>query len=226
MSSYSTDPVRARNLILSLGQQLHILQKFLFMGFMGNPSGNLLTSHFGSFWHCVAYSAYFAQTDSTARDGWQGAFYSDDAIVTVPRNSTANLPDAAHYMLKHFGLTVTAEDKTMNFRDHTSWEDVSFLKRRFVRVSIERREFIKAPLDLSSLREQLLWTKAPDGNSEFEEMQQKFQGLSYEAWQHGEGVYEEFARWAKLAGMVYNRSIHFPDYKTTEAEILKRHYLA
>lgn len=220
MSRYSRDRTRARNYLLSLGQQIHVLMNLIYHAWF-NPSGNWHTSHLGVYFHVMVWTHIFNAQDIR----WRGTFYSDDCVIGIhPQDAPRIEWKSLVFSAKVFaGLTVTDANKGQDF-GFQSWTEVEFLSRKFARHVWCGRHVLTAPLKTSSLESMFHYTLTKDKHDEPDDIESKLRTLELEAAQHGPEYYSRVARIAQTAATLYRRPFVWRSYQDVVSELLQAHY--
>lgn len=167
----------------------HICQRTVFARPWGTSSGSYLTSVFNTFanWalHKHAFRSLYTEED------WrfvEATFVGDDSVFTVPeRFNRFHMEYLESYFRRVFQMTYTSCQKDGSLA--VSWDDLTFLKRRFVVTETG----VMAPLAQRSLANMVKWTMNP---GDYEVVGSVLQSVLLEAWHFGSDFYEKCFRWA------------------------------
>nr|WKV33321.1 MAG: RNA-dependent RNA polymerase [Riboviria sp.] len=182
-----------------------------------NPSGDFLTSIKGSYVSAGLAKDFF----STIGVPFRATFYSDDALLTVPKKYKADPMDLKAFAASRYGLELTAVDKTPTILPVTA-EQAEFLARRFVR----RGDRILAPLDLSTIHAMLQYVKTDDESLIFEQVRSRINSALLESLQHGEAVYLDVLRVSRILADHYRVNFPIQTYAQASAALKAAHYFA
>lgn len=186
------DNERRHNFGQMIAAAKHICGGVVYQVQFGNPSGNVLTVILNSIVNSMiiryAYYVLYSRLTEFERNTLDGegefwetfhqnveiATYGDDNVIAVdPRCYWFNQKSISE-VLAEVGLKYTSTDKKEFETLFTQMKDVSYLKRKFVWEG----SFCKAPLEFSSLTEQINWQrKAPNA---FEAFRQNWSSFNRE----------------------------------------------
>nr|WPV63301.1 MAG: polyprotein [Jingmen bat picornavirus 1] len=125
--------------------------------------------------------------------------YGDDVVAVYPYQLDAKELAKAG---SAYGLQMTPPDKDSDFSD-TTWENVTFLKRRF--VPDEEFPFLVHPVfPMKEVHESIRWTRSAATT------QDHVHSLCLLAWHNGEDVYNDFIE--KVRSVPVGRALKLPAY--------------
>lgn len=144
---------------------LHICKRSVYRCGMGNPSGCGLTSQINSLVNSLLARIVFGIVGkeqvppvpmSKFTEYVVYKSYGDDNLASVSAMAPwFNMKTFAEVCAR-FGVTYTTASKGDIDQDYISWDDASFLKRRFVK---ESNTWCWAPLEMESITEMMMWIK-------------------------------------------------------------------
>jgi hypothetical protein len=138
-----------------------------------NPSGQWLTGFLNSFVNRVImnfmfyYSQYLSNDPEYQRQKIDSvlsfAIYGDDNVwsINAKWSKYFNMILLEDWIFRYFGMTYTTPSKGQIDKPFLEWEEIEFLKRRFVRDGTA----CKAPLDVDSITNMLLWVQKPSATA-------------------------------------------------------------
>jgi hypothetical protein len=131
-----------------------------------NSSGGWLTGFLNSFVNCIIFNAFFRYLCITHELGdlirseyLICEFYGDDNMWTVADmfEGLFTMPLLAEFIFENFGMVYTTPEKTAIAGDYMTFEEMTFLCRRFVKDGTR----VFAPLDEASIHGMVLWLRKP-----------------------------------------------------------------
>lgn len=167
----------------------HIIVAFVFVRPWGNASGSWLTSIFNTFVNWYIHKQAFR--DLFSEEEWEewivSYFHGDDSVLSVPeRYSAYNMEYLQKWFWENYHMEYTSPTKTSKMT--MEWDDVTFLKRRFVVGELG----IMAPLPADSMANMVKWTtKGYDD----EVLESTLRSVMVEAFHFGREKYEECFAW-------------------------------
>lgn len=184
-----SDRVIVYNLIKANFAGYHVCGQYVFLRPWGTCSGSFITSMFNTFanWvmHKIAFIAIYPE------EKWseiEKTFTGDDSVFTSPEKyGEYNMEYLQKFFKEKFGMVYTSPTKTSDM--NVTWEDATYLKRRFVLGHFG----IMAPLAKRSLANMLKWT---DTDQTVEVMQSVLSSLLLEAWHYGPSFYASCYEWS------------------------------
>jgi hypothetical protein len=130
-----------------------------------NPSGVLGTTQINNNTNASAFHFAWTEIYGTGPHDFLNnvrmALYGDDNIFTVSQDHPEFTAASIAQHLKKVGMTYTAIDKTLNFKDDGKITDATFLKRGFVFMDGHWR----APLDIATCKELANYTRKSMDNT-------------------------------------------------------------
>jgi hypothetical protein len=191
LHGYSPDSIRvkARNVALGLGLQIHIVLGALYRYYQGNPSGHFLTSIFGSFCNFVLWTLFLLACGHDPSEA-EMSFFGDDSVVSVPFHWRVTMPMFAAFVRAEFGMEYTSPDKSADLPDYYAVQEVRYLARSFVPSVVQGRSIVLAPLNEDCFGGMLHWSKSSPELCEFDPFESTARSLLHEAWHHGPVRYE------------------------------------
>ncbi|AVX29480.1 polyprotein [Marmot sapelovirus 2] len=126
--------------------------------------------------------------------------YGDDVVCTYPYPLDAAILAEEG---RKAGLTMTPPDKTTDFNE-TTWENVTFLKRRFV-PDVEFPFLVHPVYPMKEVHESIRWCRSAATT------QEHVTSLCHLAWHNGEEEYEQFL--AKVRSVPVGRALVLPSYR-------------
>lgn len=175
---------RALEILDSICNSRHIYKNIEYAVEGGMPSGCSGTSIFNTMINNLIIRTLILDVyKGVDLDSLRVIAYGDDIIATYPFKLDAELIAQAGLS---YNLTMTPPDKTSSFNE-TSWETVTFLKRRF--VPDESYPYLVHPVyPMSEVYESIRWTKSPKHTREH------IHSLCYLAWHNGRDIYNDFTK--------------------------------
>uniref|UniRef100_A0AAU7E2L7 Genome polyprotein n=1 Tax=Taphozous bat picornavirus TaxID=3141909 RepID=A0AAU7E2L7_9VIRU len=174
----------------------------------GMPSGCSGTSIFNSIINNLIIRTLILRVyKGVDLDSLRMIAYGDDVVATYPFPLDAKLlaEEGAVY-----GLTMTPPDKSSAFND-TTWENVTFLKRRF--VPDETYPFLIHPVfKEDEIFESIRWTRSAAATEEH------VRSLCFLHWHSGETPYAEFL--AKIRQNPVGRALSLPAFSVLRQQWL------
>ena len=156
--------------------------------------------------HKIAFISIYKEED------WkeiEKTFTGDDSVFTSPSKfAEYNMVFLQKFFKEKFGMVYTSPTKTQDM--NVGWEDVTYLKRRFVLGHFG----VMAPLAKRSLANMLKWT---DTDQDFEVMQSVLLSLLMEAWHYGPGFYVQCYDWAVSEAKRLGQPFHLPTFEEMNA---------
>lgn len=187
----------------------HILNGTLYQSRAGMPSGSYLTTPFNSLANLVYFYLYLIdnKVPMDHHCSWfVPAIYGDDHVIAVTHHSTINMITYAEWCDK-YGLRYTDVDKNKPTVPYVTWDEVTFLKRKFVK----REGLVYAPLPTDQLYEMVQWchlTPAVKRMTERELVTLIFEVMMNELVFHPREIYEGVIK--EL--LDYARDVHAKDF--------------
>lgn len=145
---------------------IHLNRKRMYVVFGCNPSGNALTALINTMFNCVYFRyLYYVGCEESGRDPLYIPFsefvslvaFGDDNIMGVdPSVQSFFNPDFVTRKSTEIGMEYTDEAKTGKVSSFRSIQDVTFLKRHFVKDN--REKMFIGPLDLPTILNIPNWT--------------------------------------------------------------------
>lgn len=188
-------------LVIMLVHSYVVIQNYLFETHQGLPSGVPITSILNSEANWLyLLDAIFSILEEKGvmqnilpediNDHLELALYGDDHIIALSHELQEHITFQdvqKHFRGRRVGYTdaVKSAESTFLFEDLT---EVSFLKRRFVPSGATR---VYAPLDKSSVEDQLNWINTNKSMNDFEALGQCFNGFQIESHLHGREYFED-----------------------------------
>lgn len=157
------DSLIRRVLMRTLVFSYHILDDIIFMLFGGNPSGNILTTILNGMVFQIMIRLFYIENickDLTNYDKnldvWN---YGDDNMVIFLRGLHYTMEDARRFFWK-YGMTYTPADKSAIEDIMIPFDDMTFLKRKWVVVEGE----VMAPIERQVILEIPRWSEGDPTN--------------------------------------------------------------
>lgn len=176
------------NCIMSNFCGVHVCNRLVYTREWGTKSGSYITAIYNTFvnWylHKKAFMHLYPEED------WikiPCSFLGDDSVVGRPKQFP--LYTMAHcqwFFKEYYDMTYTSPTKSDKME--VSWEDLTFLKRKFVQTSFG----VMAPLDPGSLANMIKWTEKPGDIDVFKSV---CDSVMLEAWHYGPEKYELCRNW-------------------------------
>jgi len=158
--------------------------------FIGTHSGHLITGIFNSFSNWCGHKVCFCSLHP--EDDWvvvETAFVGDDSLFTVPaKYGDFNMAYIQQYFKRHFGMTYTSPHKTGEMS--VTWENVTFLKRRFVPGPLG----VMAPLKETSIANSIKWCNK---DATLDDLGMTCRSALNDAYHHGERLYRRIWEWTR-----------------------------
>lgn len=136
----------------------HILDDIIFLLFGGNPSGNILTTILNGMAFQIMIRLFFLENISKNFDDYDKNLnvwnYGDDNMVLFKTGLKYTMEDARRFFAK-YGMTYTPADKSMIEDIMIPFDDMTFLKRKWVNVEGE----IMAPIEKQVILEIPRWSE-------------------------------------------------------------------
>nr|WCR39271.1 polyprotein 1 [Pineapple secovirus C] len=164
-----------RNLMLAALKRKVIIGREVFQVDGGTPSGFALTVMVNSvinelylkmsWFHLARQHRPEMARDADLRFHVHMSIYGDDNVVSMTSNVVTwyNLKTISDHLSK-FGIKLTDGKKTGIIKPSTIFEDIDFLKRKWIKDDETGR--FRCPLDQTSIESQLFWIKNSDDNIE------------------------------------------------------------
>lgn len=204
-----TDTELCREVLFQeLANSRHIMNGVIYEWVGSNASGNPLTTVLNSWCNLVLlrYSTLVVLGKCNIREGnkflremdkdIRFMVYGDDNLISINRKCEYVdhlTQDAYTKAFSEMGFDYTDELKSVgvSIDQNRSITDVSFLKRRWTRTSIDERRTFLSPLDLGTILESIQWTKRKDLGFEF--VKDNCVNMLQELSQHDESTFNEWA---------------------------------
>jgi hypothetical protein len=190
----------------------HIVEDFVFTRYQGNMSGIALTTIVNCLFNMVLIRySYMKVVDKTLQNfhtHLSCSFYGDDNLIAVHADIQKVLTMKIYneHMID-LNITYTTADKKGEPMELVSLEDVSFLKRKFVKDKIY--DIYLAPLDINVIQEIPRWSESDPYNTA--DQINRFNSSLLEISNYGEiqynhmyGKFSEYLEILDLNGMTSN----------------------
>lgn len=193
------------NLIKANFAGWHVCGQTVYLRPWGTCSGSFITSMFNTFCNWLMHKIAFCSIHD--EEDWkeiETTFTGDDSAFTSPSKfKDYNMEFLKKFFWENFGMVYTSPTKTDDM--NVTWEDLIYLKRRFVLGHFG----MMAPLAKRSLANMLKWT---DCDQDFEVMQSVLTSLLLEAWHYGPDFYEQCFEWARQESKRMGRAFDLPTF--------------
>lgn len=193
-----------RYVILSNFHGWHIIGDKVFVR-TGTASGSYITTMFNTFWNW--YVHYHAFINVYSEEDWKtvaSTFCGDDSALGVNEEyKHYTMEYLQKFFLEVYGMTYTSPTKTSTM--HVEWEDLQFLKRRFV----EGHFGIMAPLAEDSLVNMVSWSTDEDR----ETRQSVVNSLLQESFHYGKEKYEQTFKWVQKEMQAHRENWTFLSFR-------------
>jgi len=205
VASVHPEPLMAECAILSNFIAYHLVGRLLFLRPWGTSSGSLITAVFNcfaNFW--IHKKAWLNLYSEESFPELYLNFVGDDSLFSCPSKYSEYTMEYLAEYFKNFDMAYTPADKGSVFT--SSWENCTFLKRRFVpRGGVGTM----APLAGESMTDMIKWTEA---HGDREVMASTVRSYLLEAWHYGPEFYEKALSWAKRETARHGLETPLPDW--------------
>jgi hypothetical protein len=173
-------------LMRTLFHSYHAILEFVFVIFGGNPSGNVLTTII----NCIAfmilmrifYLKHVGHDLSYFSKYLQLWIYGDDNLVLFRRSLQFGMRDATMFF-RYYGMEYTDAQKSNEIQGQLGINEMTFLKRSFVKCDGE----VWAPLPLKNLLEIPRWSESDPSN--MVDQMQRFNACLLEASNYNREIF-------------------------------------
>nr|UUW20903.1 MAG: RNA helicase [Guiyang Dicistro-like virus 1] len=203
-----TEFERAREVIFQeMVNSRHIMDGVIYEWVGSNASGNPLTTVLNSWCNLVLlrYATLKVVDKCTPREATKFLksmdkdirfmVYGDDNIISVNRDSPYSellVQDNYTKAFEEMGLEYTDENKTgLAISQDRSIEDVSFLKRKWAKNSVDPRRIYLSPLAIETIMESIQWTKRKDYSHDH--VKDNCVNMLQELSQHSREIFDQYA---------------------------------
>lgn len=172
------------------------------------PSGHPLTTFVNSFYSLITLTYCYVHLTGDHRDMWKHAYictFGDDNVVGVDDQTATifNQRTVSNAMMELFSLTYTSDKKDAELIETETINDITFLKRRFVKAVDVPGGWI-APLEPDSFKYMVYWNRNkrdPIGDTH-NNVELTLGELSLHDQSFWDELYPELARWCIEHGRV------------------------
>jgi len=185
----------------------------------GNPSGNLITVQLNSICNSIMMRyVYYAQKPSCnvpLADNARVIVYGDDNAIAVKDRCYWYTHTSCQEEFAKLDIGYTMADKEAESVPYISIDDISFLKRKFVKH--ETLNKIVAPIEEDSILKKFFYIKKPNESplSPEEQFGAYTDGAYREAYLHGKTYFETFVDHIKnivVKNPILSTSVYYPTY--------------
>jgi hypothetical protein len=178
-------------LLKTLSHSLHILDDIVFILFGGNPSGNVLTTIINGLAFQIMIRLFYIEEINSDLSNFEKDLavwnYGDDNMVIFRKGLNYTMEDARKFFAR-YGMTYTPADKTAIRDIMIDFDDMTFLKRKWVKVDDE----IMAPIDMDVIREIPRWSESDPTN--MTDQLQRYNAALLEASNYGRTIFNDMRR--------------------------------
>lgn len=170
----------------------------------GNPSGNLITVQLNSICNSImmryVYYAMMPSIKEKFADNVRLGTYGDDNAMSVKRHCSWYTHTSCQSEFEKLDIGYTMADKGAASRPYIGIEEISFLKRNFVKH--EALNTIVGPIEEDSILKRFHWVKKPSESplSHSEQFGAYTDGALRDKYLYGREIYNEFLQ--KLQNIV------------------------
>nr|WKV34035.1 MAG: RNA-dependent RNA polymerase [Riboviria sp.] len=185
--------IQHEGLFESVISAMHICGSDLYRVYHGNPSGNPFTAVMNSLCNSILIRYAFLKGCANGYDlsdfdkYIRVAVYGDDNVIAVAEPCSWFNGSLITEQFEHMGLTYTNCTKTGVNTDFDRFQDISFLKRKFVKFDNNR---YLAPLERQSINEMLNWCRGDFGD--WNALYANITSALDEMFHYGETMYNAF----------------------------------
>ncbi|APG78595.1 hypothetical protein 1 [Xinzhou nematode virus 2] len=163
----------------------------------GNPSGQVLTACFNSFVNmtfCLATFLYAGRNESTPYNTTDYenhvamTVFGDDHVMSVDRSCDLFNMLSIMQAAQQLGMKYTDNKKNKDLEKFLQWDDVTYLKRRFIRKDDE----VYAPLERSVIFDMLSWVRDSESITTEEALQARAYNAVMENFHYGKEAMDQF----------------------------------
>lgn len=198
-------------IIGKIAQGVYCLEDFWFVLSSVNPSGNKITVEINCTVNALLILDYLVTVapDCVRKREFRIATYGDDQICTVPWSYTqVSMNGFADFLWEKYRITYTDPNKKTPVPPFIPFEELTYLKRRFVR----RDDRWYAPLDMVSIENMLYWRRKT--MSVEESLVLNFRAMAIELVHHGREVFEKVRNESLYLTAMDDR--HFPTWEQAQ----------
>lgn len=195
-------------LLKTLSHSLHILDDIVFLLFGGNPSGNVLTTIINGLAFQIMIRLYYLERISNSLSNFEKDLsvwnYGDDNMVLFSKGLKHTMEDARKFFAK-YGMTYTPADKTQIRDVMIDFDDMTFLKRKWVTVDGE----IMAPIEMDVITEIPRWSESDPTN--MTDQLQRYNAALLEMSNYGRTKFNEMrSEFIRQFQILNERGYHIP----------------
>ncbi|APG76829.1 hypothetical protein 1 [Beihai picorna-like virus 100] len=224
---YGDDPYGSavrESIFIATFNALHLCGRSLYRCGMGNPSGCGITAQINSLVNSLIARVVFGIVGSKQEvpvpmskftEYVVYKSYGDDNLASVSCMADwFNMKSFAE-VCSSFGISYTTATKGEVDQDYISWDDASYLKRKFVK---ESNTWCWAPLEMESITEMMMWIKNSEMSME-DIMKSTFNSFTNELGHYDKETYNRMI--AKIQERAYTLDIHLPSdtFEVTQMRI-------
>jgi hypothetical protein len=171
---------------------VHLFGRLVLIRVGGMPSGYYLTGDENGLDNRLCSKTIFTGvTGQTNFDEHvRSAYYGDDMIAVVKSCETFNQISFAIWAKQFLGMTWTTDNKVAPTDPYTNLDDASFISRWFKRV--DDSDVRIGALEIESIKEIAMWTKATDPNQETSMFRQNCEMSLREMFPHGRMAFNQW----------------------------------